>query len=84
METIDTIITNWTTLSNTPIDWSPTGGMIWLTGYMVGLAILATWWTIQGVREDRRVARQALYREAAYAGYVRGLKRSFYGFQETV
>ncbi len=83
METIDTIITNWTALSNTPIDWSLNGGMIWLTGMMIGLAFLTIRWTVQEAREDRRVARQALYRHAEYVGFTRSLDKSFTGFSES-
>ena len=83
METIDTIITNWTALSNTPIDWSPHGGMLWLTGMAIVMAFLTIRWTVQEAREDRRVARKALYRHAEYVGYIRSQYKSYTGFSES-
>lgn len=34
MDTINTIITNAQILANANIDWSPDGGMLWLTTFM--------------------------------------------------
>ena len=84
METINTIITNFQTLSHTDIDWSPTGGMLWLTSFMVISLVFVVALVVHDARQTRRQVRLALYREAEYAGYVRGLKRSFHGFQETM
>ena len=39
MDTINTVITNWTTLSNTPIDWSLDGGVVWLLMMVAGTAV---------------------------------------------
>jgi hypothetical protein len=44
-DSLDTISTNWTSLSNTPIDWSGTGGVPWLLGMtivMVAAMIIET------------------------------------------
>jgi len=40
METLNTIRENATILANAEIDWSPAGGMIWLTT-LVGVMVLA-------------------------------------------
>jgi hypothetical protein len=40
METIETIRTNAATLAHVSIDWSPSGGMFWLTSMVVGLIIM--------------------------------------------
>lgn len=41
MDTIDTMITNARILSNANIDWSPDGGMLWLTTFMaLGVTML--------------------------------------------
>ncbi len=84
MDSIDTIIANWTHLSNTPIDWSLNGGMIWLTGMTVFMVLYIAACVLSEVRKERQAARKALYREAEFVGYVRNLERSFNGFQETV
>jgi len=84
VETIDTIITNFERLSADHIDWSPSGGMLWLTSFMVIGLVFVTILVVHDARQTRRQVRLALYREAEHAGYVRGLKRSFHGFQETV
>jgi hypothetical protein len=39
METLNTIAANWTTLSNSTIDWSPTAGPIWLLGTTIVMAV---------------------------------------------
>jgi hypothetical protein len=38
MDTITTIHDNFVTLGHAHIDWSPNGGMIWLTALLVTLA----------------------------------------------
>ena len=84
MDTINTVIANAQSLSSVPINWSLDAGPIWLVGMMVGVAIImiAAW--VSEARKDRQVVRQAIYRRAEYVGYVRNLKRSYDGFQETV
>ena len=84
METINTIITNAQTLSHAHIDWSPNGGMLWLTSFMVIGLVFVAGLVVHDARQTRRQARAALYRQAEHAGFVRNLKRSFFGFQETV
>jgi len=84
MDTINTIIKNAGTLSQVTIDWSPTGGMIWLTAVGGVMMVAFTVWMVGEERAARQLAQQALYRKAEYVGYVRNLKRSLNGFQETV
>ena len=36
---MDTIATNWHRLTEAHIDWSPDGGMFWLTTMMVAMAL---------------------------------------------
>jgi len=84
MDTINTIITNFQTLSHAHIDWSLNAGPIWLAFMAVCIVIGMVMAGVAEVRQERRLVRQALYRQAEHAGYVRGLKRSFHGFQETV
>jgi len=40
METINTITNNAQALSNVNIDWSPSGGMFWLTLMVVGFSLV--------------------------------------------
>lgn len=79
MDTINTIITNAQTLSNAPIDWSPTAGPIWLVGMVAGWLALSVVFGIEEVRRERRnarlQARQALYRRAERMGVFRGQVR---------
>ena len=84
MDTINTVIANAQTLSSVPINWSLDAGPIWLVMMMVGVAVIVIAAGVSEARRDRQVVRQALYRRAEYVGYVRNLKRSFDGFQETV
>jgi|APGre2960657404_1045060.scaffolds.fasta_scaffold340451_2 hypothetical protein len=37
---MDTIITNFKTLATARIDWSPDGGMFWLTGMLIICGIM--------------------------------------------
>jgi hypothetical protein len=48
------------------------------------MMVAFTVWMVGEERASRQLAQQALYRKAEYVGYVRNLKRSFNGFQETV
>jgi hypothetical protein len=71
METIHTIITNAHTLANAPIDWSPTAGPIWLVGMTIAMVVGAVIAGMVGARQERQVARQALYRQAERIGALR-------------
>jgi hypothetical protein len=84
METIDTIITNAGILAHAHIDWSPGAGPIWLAGYMAVMVVFGAYCTIQGVRDNRRATRQALYRRAESAGRLRDSFRSMVGHLETM
>ena len=84
MDTINTIITNAQTLSQVPINWSLDAGPIWLAFMTVCFVVGTVAFGVSEARRDRQLFRQALYRRAEYVGYVRNLKRSFDGFQETV
>lgn len=89
MDTINTIITNYHALSNAPIDWSPMGGMIWLTGTMVimalcfGACILSE--ILADYREEQReeaFEKKLLYMEAQYWGKLRIEQLSKHGYIE--
>ena len=84
METINTIITNFQTLSHAHIDWSLDAGPIGLVGMMVGVAIImiAAW--VSEARQERRLARQAIYRQAHAKANIRLNRMDRQGFQETV
>ena len=84
MDTINTIIANYNSLSQVPINWSLDAGPIWLAFMTVCFVVGTVAFGVSEARRDRQVVRQALYRRAEYVGYVRNLKRSFDGFQETV
>ncbi len=82
MDSIDTIIANWTHLSSTPIDWSVNGGVPWFLGSLVftvtGMVLVAR---IQA-SEARRRAVQELYREAEAQGHLRNARRDWRGYSE--
>jgi hypothetical protein len=82
MDTINTIITNAQTLSNVPINWSLDAGPIWLVGMVAGWLALSVVFGVQEVRRERRMARQALYREAHREANIRLNRRDRLGFQE--
>jgi len=71
MDSIDTIMMNFGRLSNTPIDWSLNGGMIWLTGMTVFMALYIAALGFLEARKERRRRRQALYRRAEQSLQVR-------------
>ena len=75
MDTINTIIANYNSLSQVPINWSLDAGPIWLVGLMAGWLVLSVVFGVQEVRRERRVARQALYRRAERMGVFRGQVR---------
>lgn len=76
MDTINTIIKNAGTLSQVTIDWSPTGGMIWLTAVGTVMVVVFIAWMVGEERASRGVAQQALYRKAERAGRLRDEVRS--------
>jgi hypothetical protein len=83
MDTINTVIANWTALSNTPIDWSLNGGMVWLLMMVTGVALtLGTMATLEA-RTERRRRRQALYRRAEASLQVRRRILDQDGFYES-
>ena len=71
MDTINTAITNWTTLSNTPIDWSLDGGVVWLLAMVTVTAVIIGLAAVTEARTERRRRRQALYRRAEQSFQVR-------------
>ena len=75
MDTINTIIANYNSLSQVPINWSLDAGPIWLVGMVAGWLVLSVVFGVQEVRRERRVARQALYRRAERMGVFRGQVR---------
>jgi len=76
MDTINTIIKHAGTLSQVTIDWSPTGGMIWLTAVGGVMMVAFTVWMVGEERAQRGVAQQALYRKAERAGRLRNEVKS--------
>lgn len=75
MDTINTIIANYNSLSRVPINWSLDAGPIWLVGLVAGWMVLSVVFGVQEVRRERRMARQALYRRAERMGVFRGQVR---------
>ena len=83
MDTINTIISNWTTLSNTPIDWSLDGGVVWLLMMVAGTAVSIGIAAVTEARTERRRRRQALYRRAEQSLQVRRRILEQDGFYES-
>lgn len=81
METLDTIIKNAIILWNSPVDWSPTAGMIWL---MPTLAVMAISLVVFMVRDERRQRREEIYREARLAALDRSAAWDANGYQEII
>lgn len=81
METLDTVIKNAIILWNSPVDWSPTAGMIWLVPTMV---IIALSMVVFMVRDERRMRREAIYREARLAANARSAAWDANGYQEII
>ena len=81
METLDTIIKNAIILWNSPIDWSPTAGMIWLVPTMV---ITAASMAVFMVHDERRARRQASYRAGREAALDRHAAWDANGYQEII
>ena len=67
METINTIATNAVILWNSPIDWSPTAGPIWLLGYVVIAVPTFVYgaWHLEKEKEKREIY-EAAEKMAAY------------------
>lgn len=82
MDTINTIITNARTLSNAPIDWSPTAGPIWLVGMMAGMAVLVVCAWVSEVRRERAQVRQDLYEQARVRALIRRNRMERHGYEE--
>jgi len=82
MDTINTIIANYNSLSQVPINWSLDAGPIWLVGMVAGWLVLSVVFGVQEVRRERRVARQALYRKAMAKANIRLNRMERQGFQE--
>ena len=83
MDSIDTIIANWTTLSNTPIDWSLNGGVVWFLMMVAGMAVIIGLAIVTEARTERRRRRQALYRRAEQSLQVRRRILDQDGFYES-
>ena len=82
MDTINTIIANYNSLSRVPINWSLDAGPIWLVGLVAGWMVLSVVFGVQEVRRERRMARQALYRQAELWGLARVISRDALGHEE--
>ena len=61
METLNTITTNWTTLSNATIDWSPTAGPIWLLGTTIVMAVYGAFALAHISRQEAATRRKEAY-----------------------
>ena len=83
MDTINTVITNWTALSNTPIDWSLDGGVVWFLAMVTVAAVIIGLAAITEARTERRRRRQALYRRAEQSLQVRRRILEQDGFYES-
>jgi len=83
MEILNTITTNAVTLWNAPIDWSPTAGPIWLVMMMVGVAVIAIAAWVSEARQERRLARQELYRKAHAKANIRLNRLERQGYVDT-
>lgn len=84
MDTINTIITNAHTLSQAPINWSPSAGPIWLAFMTVCMMAGAVAFGVGEARRDRQVARQALYRKAQAKANIRINRRDRQGYLEVI
>jgi hypothetical protein len=84
MDTINTIITNAQTLSQAEVNWSLDAGPIWLVMMMVGVAVIALAAWVSEARQERRLARQELYRKAGVKALIRLNRLERQGFQEIV
>ena len=84
MDTINTIIKNAQTLSQAEVNWSLDAGPIWLVMMMVGVAVIAIAAWVSEARQERRLARQELYRKAHAKANIRLNRMERQGFQEIV
>ena len=84
MDTINTIIKNAQTLSQAEVNWSLDAGPIWLVMMMVGVAVIAIAAWVSEARQERRLARQELYRKAHAKANIRLNRMDRQGFQEIV
>jgi hypothetical protein len=84
MDTINTIIKNAQTLSQAEVNWSLDAGPIWLVMMMVGVAVIAIAAWVSETRQERRLARQELYRKAHAKANIRLNRLERQGFQEIV
>jgi hypothetical protein len=84
MDTINTIIKNAQTLSQAEVNWSLDAGPIWLVMMMVGVAVIAIAAWVSEARQERRLARQELYRKAGVKANIRLNRMERQGFQEIV
>ena len=89
MDTINTIVSNFQILWDAPKDWSVHGGLIWLTGYLVGMALMVVAAglgdLIEQHRTDQREAKidkKLLYAEAQLWGQVRLERQARRGYSE--
>ncbi len=64
MEILNTITTNAITLWNSPIDWSPTAGPIWLAGTTVLMVAYIGACLVFENRREKTAERQLVYAEA--------------------
>jgi len=84
MDTINTIIKNAQALSQAEVNWSLDAGLIWLVMMMVGVAVIAIAAWVSEARQERRLARQELYRKAHAKANIRLNRMERQGFQEIV
>ena len=82
MDTINTIIANYNSLSRVPVNWSLDAGPIWLAFMTVCFVVGTVAFGVSEARRERRVARQALYRQAELWGLARVISRDALGHEE--
>jgi cbb3-type cytochrome oxidase subunit 3 len=82
METLNTITTNWNTLSDTPIDWSMNGGMVWLTFYVTVCFIGVVVFSYKEEEAERNARKSRIYRAAEESARIHLRMKSEKGYLE--
>ena len=82
METLSTIATNWTTLSNSTVDWSPTAGPIWLLGMTIFMAVYGVFAFAHISRQEAAERRKETYLAAQKVAARRLERKEALGYME--
>jgi hypothetical protein len=82
METLNTIATNFMILWNAPKDWSLSGGLVWLTGYVAVLLVGFVVFCIKEAKAERSAHRARIYRAAEESARVHLRMKSEKGYLE--